>query len=178
MKILCFGASTHSRSINQKLALYTATFFKKATIITIDLNHYEMPIYSEDRQRDTGIPEQAHKFRSLLQEADGVIISFAEHNGVYTAAFKNVMDWNSVIGGKTWEDKSYFLMATSPGPRGGATVLDIACDKWPYMGADIKARFSLPSFPNNFDYEKGILDPDLKSTHLAQIEAFKKAINY
>jgi len=179
MKILCFGASTSTKSINQKLAIHTASFFDKAEITVLDLNDYDMPLYSEDRQATIGVPEQAQAFRSLLQGADAVIISFAEHNGTYTAAFKNLMDWNSVIGGsKPWENKPYFLMATSPGPRGGMTGLQIALDKWPYMGADIKASYSLPSFGDNFHDDKGITEDDLREAHEVAVHLFKKEINY
>ena len=46
-------------------------------------------------------------------------------------------------------------MATSPGARGGASVLEIAKNNFPRFTADIKAVFSLPSFNDNFDIEKG-----------------------
>ncbi len=46
------------------------------------------------------------------------------------------------------------LMATSPGARGGASVLEIAKSSFPRFGASIKASFSLPSFNDNFDVEK------------------------
>ena len=48
-------------------------------------------------------------------------------------------------------------MATSPGARGGATVLEIAKNAFPRFGAIIKATFSLPSFNDNFDIEKGTI---------------------
>ncbi|HRA74159.1 MAG TPA: NADPH-dependent FMN reductase, partial [Flavobacterium sp.] len=44
---------------------------------------------------------------------------------------------------------------TSPGARGGASVLEIAKNALPRYGAIIKATFSLPSFNDNFDVEKG-----------------------
>ncbi len=53
-----------------------------------------MPPYSTDREKE-GIPEKAHAFKAALNRADGIIISFAEHNGAYTTAFKNVFDWIS-----------------------------------------------------------------------------------
>ena len=46
-------------------------------------------------------------------------------------------------------------MATSPGARGGASVLEIAKNNFPRFNADIKAVFSLPSFNDNFDVENG-----------------------
>lgn len=44
-------------------------------------------------------------------------------------------------------------MATSPGARGGKSVLEIAEMNLPRYGADVKAIFSLPSFNENFDVE-------------------------
>ena len=46
-------------------------------------------------------------------------------------------------------------MATSPGARGGAAVLEIAKNAFPRFGAIITATYSLPSFNDNFDVEKG-----------------------
>ena len=43
------------------------------------------------------------------------------------------------------------LLATSPGSRGGASVLEIGRNALPRYGADIKATFSLPAFNANFD---------------------------
>ncbi len=59
------------------------------------------------------------------------------------------------------------LMATSPGTRGGASVLEIARNALPRYGADIKGTFSLPAFNANFDLEKNQisnaeLDKELK----------------
>jgi chromate reductase len=42
------------------------------------------------------------------------------------------------------------LLSTSPGPRGGATVMATAEATFPRMGADLRATFSLPSFYDNF----------------------------
>lgn len=49
------------------------------------------------------------------------------------------------------------LLATSPGPRGGGTVLDIAVKRMPFQGGIVKGSFSLPDFNQNFDSEKGII---------------------
>ena len=49
------------------------------------------------------------------------------------------------------------LLATSPGARGGGTVLDIAVKRMPFQGGLVKGSFSLPSFNENFDTEKGII---------------------
>jgi hypothetical protein len=55
------------------------------------------------------------------------------------------------------------LLATSPGARGGSTVLEIAKNRFPFQGADLKGSFSLPNFNDNFDSVKGIINPELKN---------------
>jgi chromate reductase, NAD(P)H dehydrogenase (quinone) len=80
-----------------------------------------------------------------------IIISFAEYNGSYTAAFKNIFDWISRINNKTFQNKKMILMATSPGGRGGKTVLENALNRFPHHGADIVGNFHLPSFQQNFE---------------------------
>jgi len=125
-KLLAFGASNSSDSINKQLATYASKQFKNATVDLLDLNDYEMPIYSKDREKKSGIPQLAHDFYKKIGDADLVLISFAENNGNYTTAFKNILDWMSRIDAKTFQTKPMLLLATSPGAGGGGTVLDIA----------------------------------------------------
>ena len=161
-KIIAFGASSSETSINKQLVTYAANQFENTTVDILDLNDYEMPIFSIDKEKN-GIPKLAHDFYNKLGTADLIIISFAEHNGVYAAAFKNIFDWTSRVNMKVFQDKAMFLLATSPGPRGGSTVLEIAKNRFPFQGGIIKGSFSLPSFGENFDAEKGITNEELKN---------------
>ena len=167
-KIIAFGASSSKNSINKQLATYVAKQFKNSSIEVLDLNDYEMPIFSVDKETNTGIPQLAHDFYAKIGSADLLIISFAEHNGAYSTAFKNIFDWTSRINSKTFQEKPTLLLATSPGPRGGSSVLEIAENRFPFQGAIVKGSFSLPSFQENFDVEKGIINEDLK-TQLTKI---------
>ena len=65
-------------------------------------------------------------------------------------------------------------MATSPGARGGASVLEIAKNRFPFQGAQVKGTFSLPSFYENFDVNNGIIQPEYK----AQLEAIVRGIEF
>lgn len=166
-KILTFGASSSKKSINKQLATYASGLFKNANVEILDLNDYEMPIYSMDKEKEDGIPQLAHDFYKKIGDADFILISFAEHNGAYSTAFKNILDWMSRINGKTFQDKPMLLLATSPGARGGSSVLQIANNRFPHQSGIIKGSFSLPSFNDNFDTEKGEisnkdLDAELK----------------
>ncbi|AQS39586.1 putative flavoprotein [Shewanella psychrophila] len=164
MKLLAFAASNSSKSINKQLATYAASIVEGADVEILDINDYEMPIFSQDREEELGQPELAQKFFAKLGEADGIIISFAEHNGSYTAAYKNLFDWTSRIDMKVFQNKPMVLLATSPGPGGAKSVLAAASGSAPYFAADVKASLSIPSFFDNFDMEKGELKNDeLKS---------------
>lgn len=155
MKIIAFGASPSKNSINKKLATYAANLFEKAEVEVLDLNDYQMPIFTVDIEKEIGQHELAKAFLAKIASADTLVVSLAENNGNYSAAFKNVFDWCSRINAKVFQEKPMLLMATSPGSRGGASVLEIAKKAFPFYGGNIKAAFSLPSFEANFDVAKG-----------------------
>lgn len=163
MKILTFGASNSATSINKTLAQYTASLVDGGTVDLIDINDFEMPLYSPEREAQLGQPEQAKRFYQKITEADAIVISFAEHNGSYTAAYKNLFDWTSRIDMKVFQNKPMLLLATSPGPGGANTVLTNAVNSAPYFAGVVKGSVSVPSFYDNFDADAGeITDPVLK----------------
>ncbi|WP_121666183.1 NADPH-dependent FMN reductase [Mesonia aquimarina] len=149
-KIITMAGSNSQRSINKSLINYTSSLLENEEVISIDLNDYVLPFYSVDFEEENAIPTTVKKLDRLFNSADGFIISLAEHNGSYTAVFKNTIDWLSRINMKLWREKPMLLMATSPGSRGGASVLQSASAYFPYMGACITDTFSLPSFYENF----------------------------
>lgn len=162
MKILAFGASPSINSINKKLASYAASLFENGEVEVLDLNAYQMPIFSVDIEEQIGQHPLAQKFLDKIASADILVVSMAENNGNYSAAFKNVFDWCSRISGKVFQEKPMLLMSTSDGKKGATNVLGIAKDAFPYYGGNIKATFSLPSFYSNFDIEKGeVSNPEL-----------------
>jgi len=176
-KILAFGASSSNNSINKKLASFVANKIAPQEAILIDLNDYEMPIYSDDRKKVDGIPDKAYEFKNLIKSSDGIIISFAEHNGSYTAAFKNIYDWISVIETDVWCSKPILLLSTSTGARGGKTVLDTAHSRFSRNYKFKIPFFSLPNFNKNFDSAEGIIDIRLNQDFQAVLIDFENIIN-
>ena len=160
-KIVAFGASSSKNSINKELAKYAASRVPESTYEMIDLLDFEMPIYSEDRESEQGVPGLAFKFKKIIKDSDGIVISFAEHNGVYTSAFKNILDWISVIEKVVWCNKPMFLLATSNGARGAKTVLEIAHARFSLENSNEIPTFSLPKYNENFDKVRGITDGEL-----------------
>lgn len=151
MKIIAFAGSNSSQSINKKLATYASSLFENPDVEVLDLNNYEAPLFSVDREKIIGQAKEAQLFLAKLKSADVLVVSLAENNGNYSTAFKNIMDWCSRIEKEIFQNKPMLLMATSPGGRGGKSVLEIAENNLPRYGGAIKAVFSLPSYNENFD---------------------------
>lgn len=174
-RILAFGASTSSTSINKQFAHYAAHQIKGAELILVDLNDFATPLYSMDIEISDGIPDSVKRFKECIESMDGLIISLAEHNGNFAAAFKSLTDWVSRLEGKIWADKKMFLLSTSPGGRGGKSVHELASAAFPRQGATITASFSLPSFNENLTSE-GITDPELAKSFAEQLELFSASL--
>ncbi|WP_040249349.1 NADPH-dependent FMN reductase [Psychroserpens mesophilus] len=170
--IIAFGGSNSKNSINKQLAIYAASLIDDAKVTILDLNDFELPIYGIDFEIEHGIPDTAFQFIDHIKSSDGIIISLAEHNGAYSTAFKNLFDWMSRAEQKTFFKKPMLLMATSPGARGGQSVLGMANDRFPRHDAEITGMFSLPSFGTNFQDGK-IINEDLNNQLLNQVKQFQ-----
>ncbi len=173
--IIAFAGSASSTSINKQLATYASSLVNNVTVKVLDLNDYEMPIYTADREKENGQPQQAVAFVNEIRNTDGIIISLAEYNGAYSGAFKNVFDWASRVEQKTFLGKPMLLMATSPGGRGGQSVLDMARDRFPRHNANIVGLFSLPFFHTNFNSGK-ITDHNLNNALLEEVKQFEDSL--
>ncbi|MEO0400682.1 MAG: NAD(P)H-dependent oxidoreductase [Pseudomonadota bacterium] len=160
--VVAFAASISRQSINKRLVKWACGLLKNAEVEILDLNDYELPLFSVDREAELGRPPLAEAFLRKLTDCDGVVISFAEHNGAYTAAYKNLYDWVSRIQPKVYRDKPMVLLSTSPGGRGAKSVMDLALSQIPRFGGAVRASVSVPLFRENFDIEAGaISNPDI-----------------
>ena len=172
MKILAFGTSNNPQSINRSLAGYTAGLLAgsqaEVEVEMLDIHDYEMPLFSDAREQALGQPPQALAFRQKISAADALVVSFAEHNGSYTAAYKNLFDWTSRINRAIFQDKPVVYLATSPGPGGAANVLAAAVGSASHFGAKVIASVSVPRFHDNYDAELGAITDAKLQAALAQ----------
>ena len=174
-KVLAFAGSTSSTSINKQLAVFAAENLKNTAFDVIDLRDFSMPIYSQDEEQN-GFPKDAQKFSDLLDNYDGFILSLAEHNSSYAAAFKNIYDWASRINGSVFRDKPLLLMATSPGGLGGRFVLAAGEQRFIRQGAKEIITFSLPGFYDNFKEGKVVNEEFLNSLK-SKVSDFEQKVN-
>jgi len=174
-KIIAFAGSNSSKSINKNLVVYTLKAFAEYSVEFLDLNDFEMPIYSFDREQKDGVPEKALAFRKHMADSDAIICSLAEHNGNFSAALKNILDWCSRVDANIFAGKPMLLMTTSSGRFGGGGVMDIAKKSFKIFGASIAETFSLPYFNKSF-IDNRIVDVALEAEHSQKIESFKKIL--
>ena len=175
MKTLAFAASNSIKSINKQLVAYAATLLNDHEVEILDINDYEMPIYSTDLEEANGIPAAASNFLEKLNGAEALIISYAEHNGNYTAAYKNLFDWASRANRDVYQGKSIVMLAASPGPGGAQSVLALAKQSAHFFNGHVAASMSIPSFFENFDQEtQEITNPELVSMLKTALQTIQK----
>lgn len=174
-KMIGFGASISTTSINKAFASYALTFFPEYEVELVDLNDYEVPLFSVDCEKEN-CPAEAKAFLAKLQEADAIICSMAEHNRNWTVGFKNVFDWCSRLDVKVFQNKPMLLLSTSPGGYGAQNSLNLAKTIFPAFGGNILTTFALPKFHENFDRTVGILDSTLLEAFKNQLDDFKSKL--
>jgi NAD(P)H-dependent FMN reductase len=165
-KIMTFGGSNSKNSISRALAEHLGDMLEGCEVENIDLNDFELPLYSIDKEKDLGFPQKAVELNKKISSTDGLILVLAEHNGAYSAVFKNMFDWLSRINVEVWKQKPMLLLSTSPGARGGESVLEIAKSRFPRNGGNIIGSMTFPNFNENFVQGK-IVQPELKSQIMA-----------
>lgn len=173
--IIAFAGSNSQTSINKQLAVYASSLIEGVEVTVLDLNDFDLPVYGIDLENEHGIPDNTHKFLKYIESADGLVISLAEHNGAYATVFKNLFDWMSRVEAKTFYGKPMLLMASSPGARGGQSVLSIAMDRFPRHDANIVGKFSLPSFGINFQDGK-ITNSELNAQLMEEVKQFQDSL--
>ena len=174
-KIITLAGSSSKNSINKQLAEYTASLMQDVEILNLDLNDYQLPLYSIDVENDEGFPADLLVLDKIIENTDGIVISLAEHNGAYSAAFKNAFDWLSRINGKVWKNKPMLLLSTSPGARGGQSVMELALSRFPHGGGNIIGSANFPAFYDNFKDGK-VENIDLNNKLVALTEDLIKTL--
>jgi len=160
-KILVFSGSNSTKSINDKLAKFAASQIVGHDIEIIKLTDYVLPFFSEDIESERGFPIDLKMLYNKIKEADALIISVNEHNGMISAFFKNTLDWLSRLDRNFLKNKKVLLMSTSTGKHGGSRALEYSKYILPRFGATIIESFSIPSFVLNYSEESQSLSDEV-----------------
>ena len=126
-KILAFSGSARKQSFNQRLVKIAAAGAERAgaQITVINLADYPMPLFDQELEAKSGIPQNALALKRLLKGYDGFLIASPEYNSAFSSLLKNAIDWasRSEKSGEppliAYKGKTAAIMAASPGKLGG-----------------------------------------------------------
>lgn len=133
MKILAFAGSARTDSFNCRLLSIATEMLidRDITVDTFDFKQFPLPIYDGDLEQQSGLPENAKKFKEALQTHDGFVIASPEYNSAYSPLLKNAIDWASRSETAdepplaAFNGKTAVLLSTSPGALGGLRGLSV-----------------------------------------------------
>ena len=177
-KILAFAGSARRESFNKKLVKIAAESAKTAgaEVTYLDLRDYDIPLFDEDLETQSGLPESVLKFKSLLKNHQGLLLACPEYNGSITPLLKNALDWASrpepgehPMALSCFKGKVAALLATSPGRGGGARGLGHVRDILEMLGVTVLTeQVVIPSASHAFD-EGGTLHDEQQSQTIDEI---------
>lgn len=131
-KILVFAGSLRTESWNHKLAVAASKGAEAAgaTVTIIRLRDFQMPLYDQEIEDASGLPENCLKLKELFKAHHGLIIGCPEYNSSITGVLKNTIDWVSrpregEAPLECFDRKVVGLTAASEGALGGIRGLPI-----------------------------------------------------
>ncbi len=66
-KVIAFAASSSNRSLNRQLVTWASGLLEQAQVEVLDLNDFELPLFSVGREDELGQPPLAQAFLQKTQ---------------------------------------------------------------------------------------------------------------
>jgi NAD(P)H-dependent FMN reductase len=125
--IVAFAGSLRTGSFNKKLLAIAVEAARAAgaEVTVVDLRELALPLFDQDLEDASGLPEGAKKLKALLRASDGFLIASPEYNSSITGVLKNAIDWASRAETDdepplvAYKGKVAALCSASPGALGG-----------------------------------------------------------
>jgi len=131
-KILAFSGSLRTESWNHKLVVAASRGAEAAgaMVTIIRLRDFPMPLYDQEVEDASGLPENCLKLKELFKAHHGFIVGCPEYNSSISAVLKNTVDWVSRPSEgeaplECFDRKVVGLTAASPGGLGGIRGLPV-----------------------------------------------------
>ncbi|MBB3205714.1 NAD(P)H-dependent FMN reductase [Rhodopirellula rubra] len=126
-KILAFAGSTRTGSLNQLLinAAVDCAHKAGAEVTVVNLADYPLPLFDQDLESASGLPENAKRLKELFFANAGLLLACPEYNSSITPLLKNTIDWVSRSSSSdeppltAYRGKTAALLSASPGGFGG-----------------------------------------------------------
>lgn len=176
-KIVAFAGSLRAGSYNKKLLAVAVDAARAAgaEVTVVDLRELALPLFDQDLEDASGLPDGAKRFKALLREADGLLIASPEYNSSITAALKNAIDWASREESDdepplvAFKGKAAALLAASPGALGGLRGLVTVRSILGNLGVLVLPdQVAIPTAHEAFD-DAGKLKDERKAKQVARL---------
>jgi chromate reductase len=184
-RLLFFAGSSRTASYNKKLARLGAMIADANGIPSTfaDLGDYPMPMYNGDLEAADGPPENARKFKALMQAHSGIFIASPEYNASITPLLKNTLDWISHTREEgeaplqVFKTRVFALGSASSGGMGGLrslitvrTVLELG------LGALVLPdQFAVPRAAEAFDEQGHLKNKEAQESFKTLIQQLARA---
>ena len=184
-RLLFFAGSSRTASHNKKLARLGAMIADANGIPSTfaDLGDYPMPMYNGDLEAADGPPENARKFKALMQAHSGIFVASPEYNASIAPLLKNALDWISHTRDEgeaplqVFKTRVFALGSASPGGMGGLrslitvrTVLELG------LGALVLPdQFAVPRAAAAFDEQGHLKNKEAQESFKTLIQKLARA---
>jgi len=177
IQIVAFAGSLRAASFNKKLLALAVEAARAAgaEVTVVDLRELALPLFDQDLEDASGLPDGAKRFKALLRESDGFLIASPEYNSSITAALKNALDWVSREESDdepplvAFKGKVAALLSTSPGGLGGIRSLVTLRSILGNIGVLVlPEQVAIPTAHEAFD-EAGQLKDERKAKQVAKL---------
>ena len=166
MKILMFAGSLRKESFNKRLLVSIKPYLAERNIDVeqIDLVDFKIPVFNEDDEKSSGMPDGVKNLSQKIQQAQALIISAPEYNGSISGVLKNTIDWLSRDKANIFQRKQVMLTSASPGYYAGVRGLWHTKVPFDKLEAQVYPEFfSLAAAHQAFTTENQLKDERMKS---------------
>jgi NAD(P)H-dependent FMN reductase len=179
VRVLIFGASLRTASLNRRLAELAAVVVeeKGGTADRAVMADFDCPSFDGDVERESGVPAGARRFRDRLVESDAFIVASPEYNASMPGCLKNAIDWVSRIRPQPFNGRQGMLLSASPSMAGGNRGLWSLRVPLEHLGARVYPdMFSLAQAHEAFDPAGRIATQVLHERFERTIECFLELV--
>ncbi len=175
IRVLVFGASLRSGSLNARLAALAADVIERhgGTADRAQMHEFDCPSYNQDVEAEAGLPSGAEEFRRRLTAANAFVVAAPEYNGSMPGVLKNVIDWVSRYRPQPFNESHALLLSASPSMVGGNRGLWALRMPLEHLGARVfPDMFSLAQAHRALDATGGIANEHLRERFEKTLVAF------
>lgn len=187
-QILCLSGSARGGSFNTRLAALVKKqlALTDVTVSQISLADYPLPLFNQDDEDASGVPQNANKLYDIFCAHQGIFIASPEYNASISPLLKNTLDWISRVKRPdqppyaAFRNRVFALGAASPGGFGGYRgLLALRHIAEIGLGAHVLAeQISVPRCRNAFSETGDLTDEVLAQTFGKMLDRLVEMAEY